>query len=533
MAARLVLSVVLLLLSPAPARAVEAHVVTQRLDKSTSDSSLVVTDRDGVPDDLALRLEDGALVLTGSPVPVAGTGCTVSRPGEVRCAGASRAEVDLGTGDDRLTVGALATTYPSGIVAGPSLRVHAGPGADQLVTQASSRIQWSGGPGADVASGDATVTSDYQERTAPVSVTYDGVANDGEAGEGDDVGVRGNATGGSGNDRLVAAADGSTLRGGEGDDRLEGGPGPDSLGGDAGNDELTGLAGADGLSGGTGRDLLLGGEGDDALSADSEPGGDDTLDGGPGRDGATVLRSGPGMILGPAGTSADGFGRYAGLEQVSLRSRARSDLLGSDGPDTLTLVAARGSRLEGRGGDDTLTTGSADDEALIVDGGPGRDEVFSGRADDTLRLADREQDTVHCKAGLMTVPRVDRNDVLSGCGAPIVVTRGRLERRRPRMSLLVICPPVGTEPCRGTLDLSLESRDGPPRRVDAHRRIRLRAGQSRRLGFGLRRLGRRGLAGFRSLRSYPPSVRVRTVRQLPGQRSPVIDTRNVDLRRQG
>jgi Ca2+-binding RTX toxin-like protein len=87
-----------------------------------------------------------------------------------------------------------------------------------------------------------TVT--YASRTAPISVTIgNGLADDGEAGEGDNVlGDVENAIAGAGTD---------TVTGNESPNRLEGG---------AGNDTLRGNGGADELFGGDGFDLLDGGD---------------------------------------------------------------------------------------------------------------------------------------------------------------------------------------------------------------------------------------------------------------------------------
>jgi hypothetical protein len=64
----------------------------------------------------------------------------------------------------------------------------------------------------------------YDSRTAPVTITLDGVADDGEAGEGDNVGADiERATGGSGDDLIVGNAAENFLLGGPGNDVLVGG----------------------------------------------------------------------------------------------------------------------------------------------------------------------------------------------------------------------------------------------------------------------------------------------------------------------
>ncbi len=150
-----------------------------------------------------------------------------------------------------------------------------------------------GGPGDDAVS--------YAGRKSGVSVSFDGVANDGAAGEHDNAGsdvedIYGSAR----NDRLTASAADNVIYGMAGDDviralagndRLVGGPGDDTLEGGAGKDSMNGLAGKDRLAGGAGNDKLVGGGGIDALlggsgrdnffARDLKP---DVINGGTGRD---------------------------------------------------------------------------------------------------------------------------------------------------------------------------------------------------------------------------------------------------------
>jgi Ca2+-binding RTX toxin-like protein len=99
-----------------------------------------------------------------------------------------------------------------------------------------------GGPGADVLHGGGGDfdRADYTSRRAPVSVTLDGVANDGEAGEGDLVASDvEDVYGGSGNDVLVGNGGPNTLVGGAGNDVIDGGGGyQDSAAGDNGDDTI-------------------------------------------------------------------------------------------------------------------------------------------------------------------------------------------------------------------------------------------------------------------------------------------------------
>ena len=88
-----------------------------------------------------------------------------------------------------------------------------------------------GGAGPDVMDGDAgrdTVT--YVNRSGPVTVTLDGVPNDGEEGEGDNVQrTVEEVVGGSVADTLSGDADSNTINGASGEDDLEGNRGRDEL----------------------------------------------------------------------------------------------------------------------------------------------------------------------------------------------------------------------------------------------------------------------------------------------------------------
>jgi Ca2+-binding RTX toxin-like protein len=122
-----------------------------------------------------------------------------------------------------------------------------------------------GGPGFDQI---PAVDADYSRGSDDdVSVTNDGVANDGEAGEGDNVlsveklfifAKDATAVGTAGNDDIFVDADSSLIRGLGGNDKLvaydgndviEGGDGDDFLEGGFGNDVLDGGAGVDQFNG--------------------------------------------------------------------------------------------------------------------------------------------------------------------------------------------------------------------------------------------------------------------------------------------
>ena len=135
-----------------------------------------------------------------------------------------------------------------------------GLGSDTLTSlkQADGADDYLGGAGTD--------TLTYGSRIVDLSITLDGLANDGSSGEGDDAGGDIEILlGGKANDLLDAgeASVKNTLRGGDGNDQLFAGPNADAVIGDAGADQL------------------FGEQGKDTLNAQDGVSGNDTLDGGP------------------------------------------------------------------------------------------------------------------------------------------------------------------------------------------------------------------------------------------------------------
>jgi Ca2+-binding RTX toxin-like protein len=185
--------------------------------------------------------------------------------------------------------------------------------------------------------GDGQDGVSYGLRSAPVTTTKDGVANDGQAGENDNIGSDvEQITGGLAND---------TVGGGPAADVLVGGPGDDTLEGFAGDDELHGdgvpNAGSDSVSGGPGNDRVLGEGGGDTLSGDA---GKDDMDGGTGED----------TLLG--GPDADRVGGGPDQDYVDgLRGADRLD--GGPGPD---VIAARD-----RARDEAVSCGAGVDLAIV------------------------------------------------------------------------------------------------------------------------------------------------------------------------
>jgi hypothetical protein len=195
---------------------------------------------------------------TGVSQITAGPGCSTQSAQVVRClaTNVTALVLDLGDGNDWLgvSVGARPSTVYGGlgndtIYSGfGNDRVDAGAGNDTVDgTWGDDAVD--GGDGADTinaAYGTGRDSVTYSGRTAGVTVTLDGVANDGAAGEGDNISAAiDDVTGGAGNDSLTGSAGANTLLGGLGNDTVTGADGDDLLDGGAGVDVYSGGAGVD------------------------------------------------------------------------------------------------------------------------------------------------------------------------------------------------------------------------------------------------------------------------------------------------
>jgi Ca2+-binding RTX toxin-like protein len=179
-----------------------------------------------------------------------------------------------------------------------------------------------GATGADVLNGGGGTddTATYASRSATVTVDIDGAADDGEAGENDNVQTDVESlTGGSGSDTLTGSSAANSVAGGGGSDTLDGGTGTDTMSGGTGTDavsyanrsgavtvdldgaaddgeagendnvasdveDVTGGLGADSLTGDSNSNTLTGGAGNDTIDGSE---GVDTLLAGSGADAVT------------------------------------------------------------------------------------------------------------------------------------------------------------------------------------------------------------------------------------------------------
>ncbi|MET9633486.1 calcium-binding protein [Lentzea sp. NPDC006480] len=275
-----------------------------------------------------------ATTCNGLPVTISGTAgndSIIGTPGnDVIAAGAGNDlvlgldgndTVCLGTGDDLFDGGTGDDTMVADAVAD---------GADTYV----------GNSGSDAVT--------YVARTTAVTVTLDGTANDGAAGERDNIGADvGQIIGGAGNDVLDASAGKvqTFVFGGSGNDTLStnfdafGGAGDDTLKlVNSGSGGLVGNDGNDTLFGGPVRDNLTGGNGNDKVFAG---GGDDELFGGPGDD----------LLAGEAGND-DLFGEEGNDELIGgLGNDAANGGDGNDVSDSLVSLDGSDFFFGGAGAD--------------------------------------------------------------------------------------------------------------------------------------------------------------------------------------
>ena len=202
--------------------------------------------------------------------------CRAGTSGGSSCLERSRTRLVLSTGDDFVGVRA----------AGDTVEIRFGGGHDRTFSDSGTKVQafgeggnddlsggaafdiLDGGDGNDlltpysfgdtVAGGPGVDTVRYSGYAAAIVVTLDGVANDGDADDDQNVAADvENATGGSGDDDLSGNAAANVLRGGEGGDTLQGGGGADQLFGEGGNDVLRARDGvADAIDCGPGQDSV-------------------------------------------------------------------------------------------------------------------------------------------------------------------------------------------------------------------------------------------------------------------------------------
>ena len=340
-------------------------------------------------------------------------------------------EIETGVGNDVVNLGAgdNETDTDAG-----NDTITGGPGEDDINPEAGADVANAGGgtddiddegqfnDGPDVLDGGPGPDDEIEYdgtagETAGVTMTIDGVADDGHAGEGDN---------------LAGFED---LNGTPGADRMVGASSNDELFPDAGDDTINGGGGNDELGPGEGNDVVEGGEGSDEIEGESRrESGADALNGGPGADmldydGSEAISF---TLNGAADDGRAGEGdNVANIEGVD----------GTEKGDTLVGNGAS-NQLFGFGGGDTIT------------GGGGNDALNGGDGDDVL-LALGGRDDVRCGLGFDT-PIHDAEDVIAGgCerrGAE-VVSDSAFANRKGRARVRVSCPAEEGATCRGTVVL--------------------------------------------------------------------------------
>jgi hypothetical protein len=307
---------------------------------------------------------------------------------DVTIAGVEAIAVSLGPGPDLFTaMGGKGTGDPLAV----PLDAHGDEGDDQMQGGAANDKLYggagddvfytgsgAGADGADVYEGGAGVdTLDASKRTAALSITLDDQANDGLAGEGDDVrSTVENVYGGSGDDVIVGSAAANTLRGGPGNDRLDGLDGDDLF------DEGDAASGADVINGGPGVDTVsyaargIGVHVELCISAaqqgcskpectcaadDGEPGeGDNVVN-----VEAAVGGAGDDVLVGDDADNA--FYGNAGDDKISGRG-GNDTMYGDDGNDT--LVGGDGDDyLDGAQGLDNFDGGNGTGDICVMEKG--------------------------------------------------------------------------------------------------------------------------------------------------------------------
>ncbi len=247
-----------------------------------------------------------------------------------------------------------------------------GGGADDVLWGDGHQDWLDGGLGDDeLWGGSGRDFAGYSLRTSAVIVTIDSFADDGAAGEHDNVHIDvENIFGGQGNDYLSGWASRNQLIGYAGNDTLLGLGGDDYLLGDSGDDSMLGFEGHDRLDGGIGADRFSGGLGIDF--ADFSWRSENliiSLDG-LANDGK---RTEGDNVLGDVENVWGGSGHDAiiGTEQAH-------ELCGLGGYDRLEARAGNDS-LRGGDGNDWIYGEDGDDR---IDGGLGADEFVGGSGRD-------------------------------------------------------------------------------------------------------------------------------------------------------
>jgi Ca2+-binding RTX toxin-like protein len=370
-------------------------------------------------------------IVTESTAPLdVAAGCTLESQHTARCTGAIvSVEVSLGDQDDQFTAGDGSAGYTltvdtgagndsvdlfgsavgASITGGPgndNLRgsdrfadfVSGGEGDDRLEgDDADNHLQGGndtldGGPGDDtlfgdvgsddLIGGDGVDLANYFRHADGVLISLDDVANDGAAGEADNVhsDVE-NVFGTSGADVIAGSAGPNDLDGWWSDDTISGGDG---------NDVLTADRGADTLQGGPGDDQLVDLPGAPCFCEIDA----DTFDGGAGTDAAVFTGRADNLEVSLDDVANDGAPGEGDNVQSSVEN-----LIGGAGADVL-VGSAMSQTLDGRDGDD------------VLDGGLGADHLVGGAGLDLASYQSRAVPVQVTLDGLANDGEAGENDLV-------------------------------------------------------------------------------------------------------------------------
>lgn len=297
-------------------------------------------------------------------------------------------------------------------------------GDDRFEGDAADNV-FDGRGGGDFFSGGAGVdTIDYSSRVAGVTVSEDGVANDGNAldlASWDNIapdverilgtGSADRLTGGVGENDLVGGAGDDTLDGGLGDDLLQGGSGANTVsyagraqgvsvafdgiandGGDGEYDDLGSPEQFDNIIGGNGDDLLVGGAQANIIAGS---GGDDLLLGAAGAD---ALHGGAGDADIVSYEDRDAAVNAALNNQPTAGNAA-------DGPvGARDTIGGDVEGLFGGAGNDILSGNGASN---LLSGGPGADVLSGKEGDDAADYSERTSGVTVAPDGTSTSGNAD------------------------------------------------------------------------------------------------------------------------------
>ena len=402
--------------------------------------------------------------------------------------------------------------------------LNGGDGNDRLKSGDGAETM-NGGPGSD--------TVDYSN-SSNVTVTIDGNANDGQAGQNDNVGTTvENIIGTPGQDRLTGTSSGSNVANG-----IIGGGGDDVINGNDGNDVFLsdrGPDGADVYNGGTGTDTVSYEDRVDSLRVRLDGGANDggggesdnvqtdieTVIGGYGDDflagqGAVVdnkLVGGPGNDDLHGGSGNDQLGGKSGNDIID-GGIGNDDITGEEGNDDIDAGT----------GNDTVTGGDGFDR---IDAGTGMDTVSGNNGADKLLIRDGAGDTASCGAGDDDVDADGAGDTVNA-DCEHVNTGATFAAAAAPLAPVAADAPVAAAPAPATaksadsdtatvtVSCRLAGRAGAARRVSC--KVRLPKAASRGLKARLSRHGHVYAVGRAKAASRRQTLSLRSVRKAkPGR----------------